>query len=58
VHDFDHGRQHWSKDVTLARPSKTAGDWFLVDLRPLRGADLEALTPKEITQGRLRRPKR
>lgn len=37
----------WSKDVTLARPSDTApGDWFLVDLRPLRSADLEALTPE------------
>ena len=37
----------WSKDVTLARPSDTApGDWFLVDLRRLRGADLEALTPE------------
>jgi hypothetical protein len=37
----------WSKDVTLARPSATPpGDWFLVDLRQLRGADLEALTPE------------
>lgn len=37
----------WCKDVMLARPSNTApGDWFVVDLRRLRGADLEALTPE------------
>ena len=37
----------WSKDVMLARPSDAApGDWFLVDLRRLRGDDLEALTPE------------
>jgi hypothetical protein len=37
----------WCKDVMLARPSGTApGDWFLVDLRRLRSADLEALTPE------------
>jgi hypothetical protein len=31
----------------LARPSDTPpGDWFVVDLRRLRGADLEALTPE------------
>lgn len=37
----------WRKDVMLARPSDTApGDWFLVDLRQLRSADLEALTPE------------
>ncbi|NGM51965.1 erythromycin esterase family protein [Caulobacter sp. 602-2] len=37
----------WSKDVMLARPSGTPqSDWFLVDLRPLRSIDLEALTPE------------
>jgi len=44
----------WRKDVTLARPSDTpAGDWFLVDLRRLRSADLETLTPewREIIRG-------
>ncbi|MFZ0267320.1 hypothetical protein [Caulobacter sp.] len=50
VHDFDAttGKDSdWSKDVMLARPSNTPpGDWFLVDLRPLRSADLEALTPE------------
>jgi hypothetical protein len=50
VHDFDAttGKDSdWSKDVMLARPSGTPpGDWFLVDLRPLRSADLEALTPE------------
>ena len=50
VHDFDAttGKDSdWSKDVMLARPSGTpSGDWFLVDLRRLRGADLEALTPE------------
>ena len=36
----------WSKDVMLARPADMApGDWVLVDLRRLRSADLEALTP-------------
>ena len=50
AHDFDAttGKDSdWSKDVMLARPSGTPpGDWFLVDLRRLRGADLEALTPE------------
>ena len=50
VHKFDAttGKDSdWSKDVMLARPSSTPpGDWFLVDLRPLRSADLEALTPE------------
>ncbi|MFN7128442.1 MAG: hypothetical protein ACK4OJ_05195 [Brevundimonas sp.] len=50
VHDFDvmtDEESDWSKDVMLARPSDTApGDWFLVDLRQLRSADLEALTPE------------
>jgi hypothetical protein len=50
AHNFDAttGKDSdWSKDVMLARPSGTPpGDWFLVDLRPLRGADLEALTPE------------
>ncbi|TFW14132.1 hypothetical protein EGY25_02690 [Brevundimonas intermedia] len=37
----------WRKDVMLARPSNMApGDWLLVDLRTLRSADLEALTPE------------
>ena len=37
----------WCKEVMLARPSGTPpGDWFLVDLRRLRSADLEALTPE------------
>ena len=37
----------WCKDVMLARPSNAApDDWILVDLRPLRGADLEAFTPE------------
>jgi hypothetical protein len=48
--DFDSttGKDNdWTKDVMLARPSGTApSDWFLVDLRRLRGADLEALTPE------------
>lgn len=50
VHKFDAttGKDSdWAKDVMLARPSGTApGDWLLVDLRLLRGADLEALTPE------------
>lgn len=50
VHDFDAitgEESDWRKDVMLARPSDTApGDWFLVDLRRLRSADLEALTPE------------
>lgn len=50
VHNFDAttGKDSdWSKDVMLARPSGTPpGDWFLVDLRRLRSADLEALTPE------------
>jgi hypothetical protein len=50
VHTFDAttGKDSdWSKEVMLARPSDTPpGDWFLVDLRPLRSADLEALTPE------------
>ena len=50
VHDFDAttGKDSdWSKEVTQARPSGTPpGDWFLVDLRRLRSADLEALTPE------------
>lgn len=50
VHNFDAttGKDSdWSKEVTLARPSDTPpGDWFLVDLRRLRSADLEALTPE------------
>jgi hypothetical protein len=50
VHNFDAttGKDSdWSRDVMLARPSGTpAGDWFVVDLRRLRGADLEALTPE------------
>jgi len=44
----------WSRDVMLARPSDMApDDWFLVDLRQLRSADLEALTPewREIIRG-------
>jgi hypothetical protein len=44
----------WRKDVTLARPSDMApGDWILVDLRRLRSADLEALTPewREVIRG-------
>ncbi|WP_143754991.1 hypothetical protein [Caulobacter sp. BP25] len=37
----------WRKDVMLARPSNApASDWFVVDLRQLRSADLEALTPE------------
>ncbi|MNS75191.1 hypothetical protein D3C72_1086950 [compost metagenome] len=53
VRDFNvmtRERGDWSKDVMLARSSDTApSDWILVDLRqlrPLRGADLEALTPE------------
>ncbi|WP_436031027.1 hypothetical protein [Caulobacter sp. LjRoot300] len=50
VHNFDAttGKDSdWSKEVMLARPSATPpGDWFLVDLRRLRSADLEALTPE------------
>jgi hypothetical protein len=50
VHNFDAAtgkHSDWSKDVMLARPSSTPpGDWFLVDLRPLRSVDLEALTPE------------
>lgn len=50
VHDFDATTgedSDWRKDVTLARPADMAsGDWLLVDLRRLRGADLEALTPE------------
>lgn len=50
THDFDSTvgeKSDWTKDVMLARPPGTAsGDWFLVDLRRLRGADLEALTPE------------
>jgi hypothetical protein len=44
----------WRKEVTLARPSDMApGDWLLVDLRRLRSADLDALTPewREIIRG-------
>ncbi len=57
VHDFDvmtDEESDWRKDVMLARPSGTApGDWFLVDLRRLRSADLEALTPewRELIRG-------
>ncbi|ATY31040.1 hypothetical protein [Sphingomonas psychrotolerans] len=50
VHNFDAttGKgSDWRKDVMLARPSGTPpGDWFLVDLRRLRSADLEDLTPE------------
>ncbi|VXB72556.1 hypothetical protein [Brevundimonas sp. G8] len=50
VHDFDVMTEEggdWRKDVTLARPSNMApGDWLLVDLRTLRSADLDALTPE------------
>lgn len=49
VHDFDATtgeESDWRKDVMLARPADmAAGDWVLVDLRRLRSADLEALTP-------------
>ena len=57
VHAFDATTAEdsdWRKDVTLARPSDMAsGDWFLVDLRALRSADLEALTPewRELIRG-------
>lgn len=57
VHDFDATTgedSDWRKDVSLARPSDMApGDWFLVDLRRLRSADLEALTPewRELIRG-------
>jgi hypothetical protein len=50
VHDFDaitDEDSDWRKDVTLARPADMApGDWFVVDLRRLRGSDLDALTPE------------
>lgn len=50
VHAFDSTTGEdadWVKDVVLARPSDTPpGDWIVVDLRRLRGADLEALTPE------------
>ena len=50
VHDFDAMTDEegdWRKDVMLARPSDMPpGDWLLVDLRRLRGTDLEALTPE------------
>lgn len=50
VHNFDAttGKDaDWSREVMLARPAGTPpGDWFVVDLRRLRGADLEALTPE------------
>jgi len=57
VHDFDATTgedSDWRKDVMLARPSGTApDDWFVVDLRRLRSADLEALTPewRELIRG-------
>ncbi|WP_299170993.1 hypothetical protein [uncultured Brevundimonas sp.] len=50
AHDFDvmtDEESDWTKDVMLARPSDTApGAWFVVDLRQLRRAELEALTPE------------
>lgn len=57
VHDFDTTTgedDDWVKDVMLARPSDTpSGDWSLIDLRLLRSADLEALTPewRELIRG-------
>lgn len=57
VHDFDvitAAESDWRKDVMAARPSTMAStDWSLVDLRKLRNADLDALTPewRELIRG-------